>query len=572
MKKLMSLRVLFQLVFWLVGLLSLRFSPVAFAQSSGLSQSVIGLPFPSQERSPGGIPLVDQSTSTVEYLIPGSTIDHPFSPFGANDRAVLWLDANGDLSDSKLYSTSSFESMAWMEAADDNTIYLAGTENNEMTLTKINHTGIIYWVGKIGTPNLTEKGVCVKINNTGGPILLGIQETTPTQHSVVLVNRAGNGNELWNKVYTLQGWSLEASSLATLNCLGETRFYVTGKMTPVAGGQSRVFLMVVDAVSGLPIQMNYYNIIQNGSDYGTCVQAICGHPAARRIWISGYSYAQATGKYLLMMLKTDDLGNLEWGFNYDIENGDEFARHFIVSGPDEKLIVTGKAECHEFGTGEYPGYGMLTSINNDGLSANWVRTYRWTSDFLRFSEGFRVEQRPGGVNEGFFVTGVTESNGDRDILSILTDANGETTDECNHDTTIQVVSSGTTAYPVDTSLFIENSLAPYEYSDLDTLHFDNKQAFCARIVDIKDIPTGNTFPFRIYPNPANDLIYVEWTGDTPREGWVSITTSSGKLVRLLALNSAQRMEIQLGSLPAGLYFINVRSEHQWFKPARIYIE
>lgn len=550
---------------WLICGLGMVQADVALSQVNCVY--AIGLPSPTLESSPGGIPA--RIGTNLEYVLPVSTFEHPDGlPPDQYDRAMVWLDENAEVLNSKLLRRPTTEYMAWIDTAYQNKFVLAGTDDNDMTINLVTQDGTPVWNRKTGTANLVEKSVCVKSDDSGTLLLLGNQETSASQHSVVVVRVDGNGDQLWSKVFTLNGWTMEASSVAAMNC-PDLQYYITGKMSPIGSNVSRVFLLVVNA-DGLPVQMNYYNIIQfNGSDAGTCVQVSC-FPSPQ-IWISGYSYNPTASKYMVMMLKADALGNLDWGFNYDMENGDEFARHFIVR-PSGELIVTGKAECHDIGSGVYAGYCMLTSIAPDGLSVNWLRSYRWSTSNLRWSQGYRVEKRPGMGEIGYFISGETELNGDKDILSILTQPDGKVSEFCYHDTTAQLVSNGTTAYPVDTANFDVKTLEYNESSILGMGSYNNNQLQCGEDVAVHELNDNEALPFRIYPNPATDKFSIVWMSDPPLKGQIMVSSVSGQTMRSLTLDGSNPTDMLLGQLPPGLYFVRIQSDDEWFKVAKLIIE
>lgn len=553
--------------FGLVLGISLGFTDYAQCQISNMF--AIGQSSPSNESSPGGIPIFNSSISAIEYVIPASTFDHPIGLPDKYDRSIVWLGEDGEILNSKLYARPTKEYMAWIDTAYQNKLAFAGTlggtANDDISLMLTSQDGVPVWSKKTGSANLSEKGVCVKADDAGTLLFLGNQETSVSQHSVVAIRVDASGNNLWSRVYTLSGWTMEASSVTALSC-PMLLYYITGTMTQISGGTSRAFLLIIDG-NGFPNRMKYYNIVQNnGSDAGTCIQAKCD--PRPQIWISGYSYNPITSKNMVMMLRTDDEGNLVWGYNYDFENGDEFARHFIIK-PSGELIVTGKAECHEFGTGEYPGYCMLTSIAPDGFSINWVRTYRWTPDYLRWSQGNRVERRPSSGEGGYFISGETNLGGDKDVLAILTQPNGQLSETCYHDTSAVVISNGANSISIDVSNIIINSLEFYDNSPLSIGTFNEDQLQCDEEVATEDPDINDSLPLKIYPNPATDKISIEWTGDASLDGQVIITTSTGKVVRTLALNGTNRMEIDMGQLPSGLYFLKIQSEDQTFKATKL---
>jgi hypothetical protein len=64
--------------------------------------------------------------------------------------------------------------------------------------------------------------------------------------------------------------------------------------------------------------------------------------------------------------------------------------------------------------------------------------------------------------------------------------------------------------------------------------------------------------FRIYPNPAQDYVYLE-LGDKAFNGQVSVQTTGGKVVLNQTLSGASP-KLSVQGLPAGLYFVTVQND------------
>ncbi|MGB0165629.1 MAG: T9SS type A sorting domain-containing protein [Luteibaculum sp.] len=74
-------------------------------------------------------------------------------------------------------------------------------------------------------------------------------------------------------------------------------------------------------------------------------------------------------------------------------------------------------------------------------------------------------------------------------------------------------------------------------------------------VGIKQLQKSN---FSIYPNPANDLIHIEFHFDGAKD--LSIWDLNGKQILRRSLKSVRHAQINISDLEAGLYFVEVRSK------------
>ncbi len=493
----------------------------AFAQF----QSVIGFPYPAREGSPGGIVL-----PAGGYAIPASNFDHPNSMFGPgnSDWEIVLINPGGNVaSPSKWIGRPSTENVAWMELSacnGQNNYIVAGNDDGDMTLTLTDLAGnpLPTFIKKTGTTANVETAACVKVDGGGNFILVGTQLDVNTgKQNVVAVKVDCNGTMLWNFVYSFPGWSAEAASVTAFSTFigvcpqpNTNKYYITGKMTPLAGGDNQVFLLSIDATTGSMNYMYRYDINPGASDAGTCIQSTCLNTAQPEIWISGYSYDASANTTTAMMLKTDINGIPIWANNYDIPNGDEFATHFTF-GPGDKLIVTGKAEESVVFQGTKGGHCMLMRIDGSGNTVDWTRLF--SNGFS--SQGNRVEPASNGA---YFVTGqslelLSPSQSANNILAMLTDNNGQTDPGCFNNLTTTVISRPpmyTTFSPAQLTLL---TLDFFNSSGLDVVNYTDQQTKCASSQCVCDFTytTGNCFLVNFTAScvPSSAAYTYEWDID-----------------------------------------------------------
>ena len=64
---------------------------------------------------------------------------------------------------------------------------------------------------------------------------------------------------------------------------------------------------------------------------------------------------------------------------------------------------------------------------------------------------------------------------------------------------------------------------------------------------------------RVYPNPANDVAFVEWPEEIKDLKYITLHNAQGQFVKEFAVNNtitSDRLEIDLKGFSKGLYFIN----------------
>ncbi|MCI4668429.1 MAG: T9SS type A sorting domain-containing protein [Bacteroidia bacterium] len=75
-----------------------------------------------------------------------------------------------------------------------------------------------------------------------------------------------------------------------------------------------------------------------------------------------------------------------------------------------------------------------------------------------------------------------------------------------------------------------------------------------------DKPFDNTLNLSMYPNPAQDLIYLKYNQDVVRNGQIALIDINGRRLRSLTFNSTSgKVKIDVKDLNAGLYFLEIQA-------------
>ncbi len=90
---------------------------------------------------------------------------------------------------------------------------------------------------------------------------------------------------------------------------------------------------------------------------------------------------------------------------------------------------------------------------------------------------------------------------------------------------------------------------------------------CDTTVYVSDL---NNVPFNIYPNPTNDILYVETPFEKNFE--IKVYTTQGTLVQRFQRANASRTALSLGHLPKGMYFIQIKNDNQTFTTQKIIVQ
>ncbi len=65
----------------------------------------------------------------------------------------------------------------------------------------------------------------------------------------------------------------------------------------------------------------------------------------------------------------------------------------------------------------------------------------------------------------------------------------------------------------------------------------------------------------VYPNPVNELLNID-LGESYNEVLIRVMNIAGKIVIIQTFNQKQILELDLITLPDGIYFVNIMSEEK----------
>jgi len=418
----------------LLGLLLLCNVLTAYGQF----QTQIGAPYPIAEGSPGGI-----ITPSGEFLILGENFDLS-NPTGG-DMQLDWLDNSGNfLTASSELLLPGIENAGWIEKnvfCSGNHYVIAGADQDNILVTMTDLLGTPIWTRSIGSPNDIESSVWVEMDPNGLIEVVGNKYDPNTGlSSVAMAQLDCGGTDNWRNTFSVNGYSLTAFSATTFPSFpgGLGICYITGKASPIAGGNDQLFIMRVNTSGGTPSFVKIYDVAPNSDDVGTCIQgSALFSPTGGELWVSGYSTDINALKNALLM-KTDLNGNVLWANNYDVQGGDEFFNHFEFAA-NGKLVLTGKLlESTVFQSTKGGDCLLMRMDAQTGTSIDWTRGFN-NNNFT--SQGNRLEVT---ANDEYFVTGrslelLSPSQSAGNILAIKTDPQGQTANGCYYNTVTQII-------------------------------------------------------------------------------------------------------------------------------------
>lgn len=120
----------------------------------------------------------------------------------------------------------------------------------------------------------------------------------------------------------------------------------------------------------------------------------------------------------------------------------------------------------------------------------------------------------------------------------------------------QVRGAGNTDEPLNYELVDADPLPGVSYYRLKQVDFDGRYEYSnIEVVQMGDVATG---ALQLFPNPVRDQLQVRWDGDRNIDR-LRLLTARGQEVSIDARINDKQAEVDLGDLPAGVYFLEVLS-------------
>ena len=280
-----------------------------------------------------------------------------------------------------------------------------GNGYSDIYLIKTDGNGDSLWTKVLGGV-VSERGYSVQQTNDGGYIVCGYSNSfgNGLLHDFYLIKVDGNGNQLWDQVFTQSHESSGKSIEQTI----DGGYILCGSKRSTTNGINDVYLIKTDE----------NGVEQWSEDYGSGSYSEIGYSVQQTIdegyIITGVKENIDQGTSDIYLVKTDENGNYLWNKTIGGVNSDE--SYSVQQTTDEGYIISGWTESS--GNGNKDVYLVKTDDNGDSL---WTKTFGGTGN----DEGKSVQQTNDG---GYIITGSTQSfgNGGYDVWLIKTDENGDT--------------------------------------------------------------------------------------------------------------------------------------------------
>lgn len=437
---------------------------------------------------------------------------------------LMQVDSLGNVVASHSYRkgyVTNFKSMA--KATDGNLIVTGATSNcdlencpTRMLIAKLDTNGQQVWeLDVLGGSN--DIGYSIKPTIEGNFIVGGWYNNIVDNrgYDMLVLKITGNGDTLWTRVIGTNGHEFTYDAVET----------ASGSVIVTANQNGNILLMKLDANGNLQWVKDY------------------GRGAARKVISTnnGYvvaGYKSAAGAFEItdpFILKVDTNGTpifykTFYGADYDYLSD-------IKQLSDSSFIICGMTLSFAYDVTDL----YLIKCNSDG-TISWARAYGG----YEYDEGTTVLPL---ADNTFLAAGTTasfnHSNGTRySAWLVKTDTLGATLN-CRDHAAFPILIEHTTN-PVDVPVFITKKIT-LTHSNLVVDEYNmNRENVCP---DINGVGEQAAEMLNIYPNPANDIVFIQ----TLKPTTIKLFNATGQLV--LTSNQPQ---LNCSHLSNGLYVVQVQ--------------
>jgi len=246
----------------------------------------------------------------------------------------------------------------------------------------------------------------------------------------------------------------------------------------------------------------------------------------------------------IWMAKLSSEGVLEWSQCYG-SNGQDRPAYNVIQKSDDNWIIA--ATTTPFSTGDSLLMGDVQCVGH-GHSDFWLFNLKNCSNYQP-----ATPQAPTGPDTLCHTTDTTSVY----TLAPAAGAWGYTWQLQPEEAGTLAQDSLTATITWNTGYQGEVQISAASYNDCGESAFSEvKTTFVYTCVGVEE-NTANGFGLRVYPNPANDFVTFETTGNKPT--LIIVYNHTGQLVEMLELN-ASRTNWHVGNLPPGLYFYRAEQD------------
>lgn len=456
--------------------------------------------------------------------------------------------------------------------------------SSELCYFKTDVDGNFSWGKAISRGMFENAGVSAQQTTVGGFVIAGYSFNTVTGYDVYLIKTNSNGDTLWTKTlggaYEDKGYFVDQTI--------DDGYIIIGETNSFGAGNKDIYLIKTDSMGNSIWAKTFGGI---GFDYGKCVR----QTSDSGYILTGYTFF-GSGIYDVYLIKTDANGDSLWTKTFggnEVDQGNS-----VQETLDGGFIIVGSTKS--FGAGNNDVYLIKTNSIGDTL---WTRNFGGTGEDYGFSvhqtddsglvicgalqsafntdvylirtdiNGDSVWTRTYGENGssgldygadaiqtldgGFVISGYSQflGGGSENAYLIKTDANGNSgCNDANSATTVSRPATHQTNPP--TIVSSPNTIASSDLVYL--LSGGYGTTLCSTLIIRSDV-SNPELDVRVYPNPSIGAFTIASIQSSII--LVDIFNILGKKVaRIQSSAGSSELDIDVGALNSGIYFVKVETE------------
>jgi hypothetical protein len=478
-----------------------------------------------------------EQTADGGYILAGATLS--FGPTaGTSNIYLIKTDSNGFPVWTKTYGDIMGDQGFSVHQTSDLGYIITGHGGAEISpylngiiLVRINSSGDIVWKRTFGSSNAPGYlGNSVRETNDGGFVVTGYSDTFSTNDRLYLIKVNQAGDTVWTRIIGGTGNTVGTKVIQT----PDSGYVVCGFTSAFGAGGHDFLLMKLD-FDGNMIWVKAYG--GPGDDYAWGLQ-----PATDGGFvISGHTRSFGQGDYDVLLIKTDDAGNLLWSKTYGgVKRDLSFS---VRETADRGFIIAGASDS--FGPDSSDVYLIKTDSTGN---LQWSRIYGGPGK----DQGNAVCGMPGG---GYFVSGWTRSfgSGGYDVYLIRTDSSGHSGCNENSPATVSAIpptQQFSSFLPSTSGVIVVDPKVINVVGGVIT-------AICHTGMSETSIGFNDEF---IYPNPSNGIVNVKCSFPLNETPALQLFDTMGKLIYREKLNDCKTF-LDLSAVSDGLYMCLLVNKH-----------
>jgi len=413
--------------------------------------------------------------------------------------------------------------------------YSKGNNGPDITTIKYDTQGSVQWVAHHnGAGNSLDQGNAIALDASNNVIVCGYETTSNFTTDLVIIKYDNNGTQLWNVVYNGQASGEDVANDLTTDSQGNV--YVVGSVQNATNNSDYAIFKYNSAGSQQWLQ--FYNGPSNDNDFGKAITL----DASSNILVTGYSF-QTNNWFDFLTLKYTTAGVLNWTARYNNAANRYEEANDIVTDPSGNVYVTGQSQA--IGNNSTPADYATVKYDATG-------TQLWIS---RYDGGVNADDRAYAIalddSLNVYVTGYSIANTTSDYVTIKYNNQGNMIWNMRYDgpagNSDQAAAMAVNSTNGD--VYITGKSANNTNDDFLTI----KYSYAA--VGIEDVYSANAF--EMYPNPNNGEFFIDISTKSQEDVVIEVLNSIGQVVFSNRFSSADRIELNLNTLPSGVYFARV---------------